>query len=415
MKPSSLFRLLQTLLFAVCTAMPVAQAGMMDQFKDDDGWFDGSDWVLDNAIGFMPVPIIITEPAVGEGLGIAAAFFHPPKGYSKEEYEALRAKRAAQAAGDASEEPAQDAAVDSPQATAGDEDRGSFVLPDITIVAAAATNNGSWLVGGGHIAHWRKDTIRYQGLVGYASLNLDYYLNIGEQSIPFEFNGEGFLSSQPLAFRIGKSDFFIGGNWDYSKITTKFDKNIPELEFLNFESTESALGLFLQYDSRNTIFTPTKGTYAEISYQRNSEKIGSDWDYDRAEFFVHHYRLFAKKFGVGLRANLIDVNGDLPFYSVPFISLRGIPALRYQGESVGVVEADLAWRFHPRWAATGFVGVGKADESFSDFSDSPSRVAKGVGFRYNTARKLGMWAGIDVAKGPEDTYWYITVGSPWRD
>ncbi len=47
------------------------------QFKDDDGWFDVSDWVLDNAVGFMPVPITITEPAVDAGIGLAALFFHP--------------------------------------------------------------------------------------------------------------------------------------------------------------------------------------------------------------------------------------------------------------------------------------------------------------------------------------------------
>ncbi len=49
----------------------VFAASFFDQFKDpEDGWFDGSDWVLNNAVGFMPVPIIITEPAVGEGLGM---------------------------------------------------------------------------------------------------------------------------------------------------------------------------------------------------------------------------------------------------------------------------------------------------------------------------------------------------------
>jgi len=53
---------------------------VFNQLKDPiDGWFDASDWVLNNAVGFMPVPIVITEPAVGEGLGLAAVFFHPPE------------------------------------------------------------------------------------------------------------------------------------------------------------------------------------------------------------------------------------------------------------------------------------------------------------------------------------------------
>jgi len=377
--------------------IPAAHAGLMDKFIDDDGWVDGSDWVLDNAVGFMPVPIIITEPAVGEGLGAALAFFHPPKDYSKEEYQ---------------EELEQVDREGNPKGSENDE----FVLPNITVVAAAATNNGSWLVGGGHIAHWKNDTIRFEGMGGYASVNVNYYLQLpGDQSVPFEFNAEGFLSSLPIAFRLGGSNFFLGGNWDYSEVETKFDKSFPILEPLNFKSSQSALGIFMRYDSRNTIFTPTKGTYAEVSYSRESESWGSDWEFDKAELWVHQYFTLSPKWVLGLRGDIQQVDGELPFYALPFIELRGIPALRYQGESVALLEGDIAWRFHPRMAINGFAGIGKADESFDDFSDSPSRVTRGLGFRYNAARKLGMWAGIDVAKGPEDTYWYITMGSPWRD
>jgi hypothetical protein len=38
----------------------------------------------------------------------------------------------------------------------------------------------------------------------------------------------------------------------------------------------------------------------------------------------------------------------------------------------------------------------------------------GVGGRYLIARRLGMHAGLDVARGPEDTVWYIVVGTNWR-
>jgi hypothetical protein len=34
--------------------------------------------------------------------------------------------------------------------------------------------------------------------------------------------------------------------------------------------------------------------------------------------------------------------------------------------------------------------------------------------RYLIARKLGLYAGIDVARGPEDTVVYVQVGSAWN-
>ena len=44
----------------------------------EDGKVDISDY-LSEATGYLPVPIIITEPAVGVGAGAAVAYFHSPK------------------------------------------------------------------------------------------------------------------------------------------------------------------------------------------------------------------------------------------------------------------------------------------------------------------------------------------------
>lgn len=49
--------------------------GLPTRFTDpEDGKLDLSEWLLDHK-GFLPVPIVITEPAVGYGGGVAIAFF----------------------------------------------------------------------------------------------------------------------------------------------------------------------------------------------------------------------------------------------------------------------------------------------------------------------------------------------------
>ena len=54
----------------------VHSGSFMDKFIDPkDGKFDTSDWLLQHR-GFLPVPIIVTEPAVGYGGGAALLFFH---------------------------------------------------------------------------------------------------------------------------------------------------------------------------------------------------------------------------------------------------------------------------------------------------------------------------------------------------
>jgi len=378
----------------------VIAASFMEEIIDkEDGWVDGSDWVLENAAGFLPVPIIITEPAVGDGLGLAAVFFHPPDDYDENARDARRAD--------------------------GEVSRGKddYILPDVSVVAAGATENDSWFVGGGHIAHWKNDHIRFQGVAGYASINTTFY-GIAERpgnDRGIKFNAEGFFIDLPLAFRITDSDFFIGGGYSYTTLDTTTDlSNVlppwlqgPAFNRLNLDTTLSSMEAFVQFDNRDNIFTPNTGFDGELSVARNDEAIGSDWEFTRINAEGHQYFRAGEKFVIGLRGDYAQVNGSTPFFAVPFIQLRGIPALRYQGESVLVGETEVRWAFHHRFSAVGFVGAGKAAQSFGDLNSQPTRVTKGAGIRYLTLRKLGMHAGIDVAKGPEDTYWYLTVGSSW--
>ena len=114
------------------------------QFKDpEDGQLDLSNWLLDRGSGFLPVPIIITEPAVEGGLGLALAIFHKAKG----------------------------------EPVAPKNDDGMVRLPpSVSFGAGAYTCNDSWLAAGGHFGSWKKDRIRYTGAAGLVSVNLDFYV-----------------------------------------------------------------------------------------------------------------------------------------------------------------------------------------------------------------------------------------------
>ena len=68
--------------------------------------------------------------------------------------------------------------------------------------------------------------------------------------------------------------------------------------------------------------------------------------------------------------------------------MRGIPAARCQGQSVAMSELELIYKINFRWEVNAFACVGKATNDFSEFSGSPSRVSKGVGFGYLVARSL---------------------------
>ena len=355
------------------------QKGSTSKFRDpDDGKFDISQVLLDSLVGFMPIPIIITEPAVDNGLGIAGAFFHKAK---------------------------------ADQMQPGDD---NMILPNISVVAAAYTGNDSWLVGGGHLRNWAKDRYRYEIMGGYANVNLDWY---GGGSIPvpddgLRFNVEGAMLDQEFLMRVGESRWYLGPELQIMSNEVSFDLGLP-VNLPPVENTVVGASAVVLYENLDFRFGPRKGFQTELKATVNREEIGSDYDFEKFSWQVRQYLEFAEKYFFSWRLDGSTTSGDVPFYLEPFVNLEGIAAMRYQGPTAATVEIRGGVDVTPRWSVLGFAGAGRTADSISDLSSADTHSAYGAGFRYLLARRLGMRVGIDVAKGPEETYWYLIVGSAW--
>jgi hypothetical protein len=143
------------------------------------------------------------------------------------------------------------------------------------------------------------------------------------------------------------------------------------------------------------------------------EALGSDDDFQRARLTVMQYVPLSSRLFLGLRGDASASFGDAPFYLRPFIYMRGLPIMRYQGEEIAQLEAELRWQFWKRFSVVGFAGVGAAWNDFERFDDTQSVVAGGTGFRYELARKYGLHVGLDVAFSKDEAAVYIQIGSAW--
>jgi hypothetical protein len=114
-----------------------------------------------------------------------------------------------------------------------------------------------------------------------------------------------------------------------------------------------------------------------------------------------------------IRAEAAAAFGDPPFYMVPFIDMRGVPFLRYQGEQVALLEAELRWQFWKRFSLVAFGGGGGAWNDCQRLDNSQGVVAGGGGFRYELARRYGIHAGFDFAVSRDMTAYFFEVGSGW--
>ena len=352
--------------------------GKESRFRSaEDGWLDVSG-LLAEKYGFLPVPLIVTEPAVGYGGGMGLMFLSKPL----------------------------------PQAEDG------LGRPNITAVGGLGTENGTWGAFAGDSRYWLDD--RLQTLVGFvgASVNLDYH-GLGDDrrlaNDPLRYNLEPKGGMVRAKYRVGETRLWAGLNYAFASTAVSFDEpagTVGRPEFLE----ESKVGGFtpsLTYDTRDNFFTPNRGTYLEVSGGFFSPAFGSDEDFQRASVIGMQFVPLSETVVLGFRAEAGASFGNEPFYLRPYISLRGAPVLRYQGEEIAQIETEVRWNFWKRFSLVGFVGAGAAWNNLERFEDSKTIVTGGGGIRYELARAYGLHIGLDVARGPNDTAVYIQIGSAW--
>jgi hypothetical protein len=105
--------------------------------------------------------------------------------------------------------------------------------------------------------------------------------------------------------------------------------------------------------------------------------------------------------------------GHYPFYAKPFVTLRGIPATRYQGEQVLFSEMEIQYAVNDRFRLLGFAGAGHTWDQFDAISKEQPSVSGGAGSWYRIARKFGLDMGLDIAVSETDEAIYIQFGSAW--
>jgi hypothetical protein len=175
----------------------------------------------------------------------------------------------------------------------------------------------------------------------------------------------------------------------------------------------SAPTAIVEYDSRDNVFTPTRGIYAETSYLASREALGASDNFECFEQVFIAWQALPHDVTLGTRANHAWSSDGTPFFLRPYVLLRGVPAVRYEGDQMASVELEARWQFYGRWSIVVFGGAGTTRTTREAFSVTQSVGSGGIGFRYELARKFGLHAGIDVAHSPGTTAVYFQVGSAW--
>jgi hypothetical protein len=360
--------------FVILIAAPASAADFKAMFVDTlDNHIDVGPW-LDQAYGFLPIFTLVTEPALGDiGIGGGISFVHRSL-----------------------------------------EERGKPLthFPSVSGVAGFYTRNESWGGGVFHSGHWRKDTIRYTGVIFYSSINLAYYPPaFGGAGFDFHMDGTYFV--QRLALRIKDSPWFLGGVYLFFSNEVGFKGTSLPIDPDEIDTKIGGLGPIASFDTRDYNFTTNRGLYGVAHVDFYDRVFGSDFNFTKSKLYMLGWLPY-RQFVLGFRGDVRTGAGDIPFYALPDVKLRGIPLMRYQGEYAVVAETEIRWAIARRWAAVGFAGIGKPVPESTSFGVAETVWGAGAGGRYLLARNYNMFAGIDIARGPEEWAYYIVIGQWWN-
>lgn len=365
------FIILFTLLFGFSFS---GNAQILKKHRDSiDGAIDLSRF-LSELHGVLPVVSPITEPAVGYGAAVVGLYFMTKENQKDQKYQ----------------------------------------KPDVIGLAGGYTENDTWFVGGGYSGIWKDDNIRYRGAFAYADVKLTYYSQLFP-GLSREFNLKSYFFLQQALFRIKNSNFFIGGKYQLSKMDIDFQlsDDFPEVDNSQLELWNSGVSFISEYENYNNIFSPTKGLKTHISYDQNLEFLGSDQNWGKLNFYSIYYHPINDLWNPGIRLESKLGTGEIPFYAKPYIDLRGIPAMRYQGDLTALIETEQLFNITSRWGLLAFGGVATTFNEFNDYKPEEYVWNAGGGFRYLLARIFGAKMGLDIARGPEDWAVYVVFGSSW--
>jgi hypothetical protein len=338
-------------------------------FDEEDGQLDFSNFLAKG--GFIPIPIIISEPAVDGGFGLAAAFLsadpNDPRNVTRR------------------------------------------------IAAAFKTGNGSYGYGYFQSGQAFERRVIYKFGAGRGKVNLTAYPGFAPDGIEYT-NSYKYGVIGTARWRFGEH-LSAGPIIDFRKFDSQLDiAGVPPEYAQDFGRTlkTGAVGLGLHFDSRDNTTTPTSGVNAFIDSKFNRDALGIDRNFEIYDADLYLFHKLSPAWRLGAKVEVDAARGRYPSVFAPYVDQRGVDAVRYQGDTVLSTEAELTWQFDRRWSLLAFAGYGRANAGDSRvFADSGAVVSGGAGFRYRLARKLGMDAGVDFAVGPEGTVFYLQFGHAW--
>ena len=211
--------------------------------------------------------------------------------------------------------------------------------------------------------------------------------------------------------------WFVGIQQQYFKtfdIHRSSERALPAQTLIGeLGSVVNGVGIASVIDTRDNIYSPSRGWYTDVSFMDYAKGLGSQFTFTNFLFDIRHYyalspnTLLAGQFFLNLN------NGEVPFKQAAVLGgsslLRGYYNGRYRDNDALVIQGEVRQRLIGRLGGVVFAGAGDVAHRVSEFRVRDMKPTAGMGLRYLISRKEHLNIRVDAAFGRQTHGFYINI------
>jgi hypothetical protein len=176
----------------------------------------------------------------------------------------------------------------------------------------------------------------------------------------------------------------------------------------------SGIGPFMTYDSRDSIFFPTRGSYHQFSAMTFGRALGSDFRFSRFSLELRRYHGFSPSRILAFQAKFLFETGDPPFWRMGQLGgqeiMRGYYSGRYRDKNMMAFQVEYRWvPAFWRIGLAAFAGIGDVADKPGNFRLGSFKYSHGLGLRFVVDRRQRLHLRLDYGLGKGTSGVYFTA------
>lgn len=320
------------------------------------------------------VPVPISSPELGTGLGLGVAWFYSPDG-SK--------------------------------------------VPWTTGAGGMKTSNGSWAIGAIHKMSLAGDRYRFEAIAGRGRIASNYYgSGAATEAEPADMVQEADYVRLLAVARVSRS-LFAGGRLKFVDqtitLTAPSESTLAEsAESLSGKARILTLGPTLIFDTTNGGFARDKGILINAEWLFSDSRTADDFSYSKANITVNQYVRVRERSILVLRQSICAASDAAPFFDLCLFgsnsNLRGYESGEHRDRASWSAQAEWRQKLGGKFGVVAFGGAGGVASSVGHLPSARLLPAAGLGLRYLVAKENGVNLRLDYAWGRDSNGIYVSIG-----